>query len=193
MTMADINQATLNQLANIEKRTGKTLDDLVKIVQTSGLTKHGQIRDMLKTELGLGFGDAGVLAQYTLNREGMMRQLSGELPANEALASIYSGAKVPLRPIHEKLMDAIEKFGEFEIAPKKTYISLRRARQFAMIGPATNTQVEVGLNMKGIAPTDRLIEQKPGGMCQYKVRLSSVNDVNEELFAWMKTAYDSAK
>jgi hypothetical protein len=191
--MVDINQATLNQLANIEKRTGKTLDDLVKIVQTSGFTKHSQVRDMLKTELGLGFGDAAVLAQYALNREGMMRQLSGELPANEALASIYNGAKESLRPIHEKLMDAIQKFGEFETAPKKTYISLRRARQFAMIGPATNTQVEVGLNMKGITPTDRLIEQKPGGMCQYKVRLSSVNEVNEELIAWMKTAYDSAK
>lgn len=190
--MADINQATLNQLANIEKRTGKSLDDLVKIVQASGLNKHSQVRDMLKTELGLGFGDAAVLAQYALNREGMMRQLSGELPADEALAAIYNGAKEPLRPIHEKLMDAIQKFGEFETAPKKTYISLRRARQFAMIGPATNTQVEVGLNMKGITPTDRLIEQKPGGMCQYKVRLSSVDEVNQELITWMKTAYDSA-
>jgi len=190
--MADINQATLNQLANIEKRTGKSLDDLVRVIQASGLTKHGQIRDMLKTELGLGFGDAAVLAQYALNREGMMRQLSGEIPADEALASIYIGSKEPLRPIHENLMDVIKEFGEFETAPKKTYISLRRARQFAMIGPATNTQVEVGLNMKGIAPTDRLIEQKPGGMCQYKVRLSSQDEVDQELIGWLRIAYDSA-
>jgi hypothetical protein len=34
--MADINQATLNQLANIEKRTGRSLDDLVSVVQASG-------------------------------------------------------------------------------------------------------------------------------------------------------------
>jgi hypothetical protein len=73
MIMADINQATLNQLANIEKRTGRSLDDLVKVVQSSGLTKHGLVRDMLKNELGLGFGDAAALAQYTLNQEGMMR------------------------------------------------------------------------------------------------------------------------
>jgi hypothetical protein len=190
--MADINQATLNQLANIEKRTSRSLEDLVKIVQSSGLTKHSQVRDMLKNELSLGFGDAGLLAQYTLNREEMMRQLSGEIPADEALESIYSGTKEPLRPIHEKLLDAIQKFAEFEVAPKKTNISLHRARQFVMIGPATNTQVGVGLNIKGVAPTDRLIEQKPGGMCQYKVRLSSADEVNDELIVWIRAAYDHA-
>jgi hypothetical protein len=147
---------------------------------------------MLKTELGLGFSDAGVLAQFALNREELMRQLSGEIPADEALESIYSGAKEPLCPIHEKLLVAIQKFGEFETAPKKTYISLRHARQFAIIGPATNTQVEVGLNMKGIPGTSRLIEQKPGGMCQYKVRLSSQDEIDQELIGWLKTTYNSA-
>ena len=190
--MADINQATLNQLANIEKRAGRSLDELVSIVQDSGLNKHSQVRDLLKGKLGLGFGDASVLAQYALNREGMLRQLSGELSADEALDSIYSGAKAQLRPIHEKMMKAIGSFGEFETAPKKTYISLRRARQFAMIGPATNTQVEVGLNMKGVPPSERLMEQKPGGMCQYKVRLASPDSVDDELVGLIRTAYDSA-
>ena len=190
--MADINQATLNQLANIEKRSGKTLDELVGAVKASGLEKHGQIRDMLKSKFGLGFGDASVLAHYALDREGMMRALSGEVSADDALDSIYSGAKADLRPLHEKLMDEISQFGVFESVPKKTYISLRRARQFAMIGPATNTQVEVGLNMKGIPGTARLVEQKPGGMCQYKVRLSTLEEIDQELIGWLKTAFDSA-
>lgn len=190
--MADINQATLNQLADIEKRTGRSLVDLVNVVQTSGLTKHGQVRDMLKTELGLGFGNAGMLAQYALNKEDMKRQLSGGISADEALSSIYTGAKAELRPIHEKLMGEIEKFGEFETAPKKTYLSFRRDRQFAMVGPATNTQLEVGLNIKEVAPTSRLIEQKPGGMCQYKVCLSTADEVDDELIGWIRTAYNNA-
>ncbi len=190
--MADIKQATLNQLANIEKRSGKTLDELVGAVKASGLEKHGQIRDMLKSTFGLGFGDASVLAHYALDREGVMRALSGEVSAEDALDSIYTGAKADLRRLHEKLMNEISKFGEFESVPKKTYISLRRARQFAMIGPATNTQVEVGLNMKGIPGTARLVEQKPGGMCQYKVRLSTLEEIDQELIGWLKTAYDSA-
>ncbi len=89
-------------------------------------------------------------------------------------------------------MSAIGKFGEFEIAPKKGYVSLRRNKQFAMIGPATKTQVELGLNMKGVAPTDRLIALPPGGMCQYKVRLSQEIEVDAEVIQWVKTAYDSA-
>jgi len=67
-------------------------------------------------------------------------------------------------------MAAIAKFGDFQIAPKKANVSLRRKKQFALLGPATNARFEVGLNMKGVPGTDRLVEQPPGGMCQYKVK-----------------------
>ena len=42
------------QLGNIEKRTGKSLDAFAKIVKVSGLSKHGEIRDMLNRDLGMG-------------------------------------------------------------------------------------------------------------------------------------------
>jgi hypothetical protein len=89
-------------------------------------------------------------------------------------------------------MTAIRAFGPFEEAPKKTYISLRRKKQFAMIGPATNTRVEVGLNMKGIDATDRLESLPPGQMCSYKVKLTKVEEVDAELIEWLRTAYQSA-
>jgi hypothetical protein len=61
-----------------------------------------------------------------------------------------------------------------------------------MIGPATNTRVEVGINMKGVPGTDRLLEQAPGGMCQYKVRLGDAMEVDDELIRWVRQAYDAA-
>jgi hypothetical protein len=61
-----------------------------------------------------------------------------------------------------------------------------------MIGPATKTQVEVGLNMKGVAATDRLVALPAGGMCQYKVRLAGTDEVDAELAGWLRQAYDSA-
>ena len=110
----------------------------------------------------------------------------------DVVDELYSGPKADLRPIHDRVMEVVEVLGEFEIAPKKTYLSLRRKRQFAMVGPATKTRVEVGLNMKGIEPTERLILLPPGGMCNYKVNLTDPEQVDAELIAWMRTAYDSA-
>ncbi len=47
--------------------------------------------------------------------------------------------------------------------------------------------------MKGIDPTDRLLAIPPGGMCNYKVRLSTEKEVDAELMGWFRTAFDSAK
>jgi hypothetical protein len=47
--------------------------------------------------------------------------------------------------------------------------------------------------MKGVAATARLIEMPSGGMCQYKVTITDVADVDAELLAWIKRAYESAR
>jgi hypothetical protein len=189
--MMDVAKAHSNHLANIEKRYGKSLDELSKFVKASGHTKHGEIRDHLKHKLGMGHGDANAIAHYVLQTSSFAATI-GDAPADDiVIGSIYSGPKETLRPIHDKLMKAIDKFGPFEIAPKKGYVSLRRKKQFAMIGPATNTRVEVGLNMKGAKATKRLEAMPAKSMCQYKVKLTDVKEVDAELIAWIKTAFDA--
>ena len=187
-----MDKAIATQLANIEKRTGKSLDELAKIVKGTGLTKHGDMRDMLKRDLGMGHGDANTLVHQIVKSGDAGAAAGGGGAAGDVLDTIYSGAKAGLRPIHDRVMAGIEAMGPFEVAPKKSYVSLRRKKQFAMVGPATNSRVEVGLNMKGVAGTDRLIAQLPGGMCQYRVRLGSPEDVDRELLAWVRQAYESA-
>ena len=78
--------------------------------------------------------------------------------------ALYTGAKAALRPIHDALMAKINTFGEFETSPKKTYLSLGRKKQFAMLGPAASTRVELGLNIKSLPANDRLIE-RPQAAC----------------------------
>ena len=185
-----MDKAVATQLANIEKRSGKTLAELGEILRASGLAKHGELRDYLKRELGMGHGDANATVHHVMGSGGAA-EASGK--DNDALLdAIYTGPKAALRPIHDKLMAAMAGFGDFEIAPKKGYLSLRRKKQFAMLGPATNTRVELGLNMKGLAATTRLLEQAPGGMCNCKVRLTDAAEVDAELLAWARQAYDSA-
>jgi hypothetical protein len=61
-----------------------------------------------------------------------------------------------------------------------------------MIGPATNKRVDVGLNVKGLEASERLLEQPPGRMCNYVVRLSEAGEADAELVGWIKAAYEAA-
>jgi hypothetical protein len=85
-------------------------------------------------------------------------------------------------------MNAINQFGEFEISPKKGYVSLRRKRQFAMLGPATNTRFELGINIKELEADEHLLEQPAGSMCNYKVRLTDPEQVDEPIVNWVRRA-----
>lgn len=191
--MADIEKAIQTQLKNIQTKTGKSLDELTKIIKKSGLEKHGEIRDMLKKELGLGHGDANTLVHYALKSAAAFSDKPSGDSGGDFLAPIYTGAKALLRPIHEAIMDEVNKFGEFETAPKKTYISYRTKKQFAMIGPATNIRVEVGLNIKGLKATSRLEQLPAGQMCQYKVKITDPKQVDKELIGWIKQAYENSR
>ena len=184
--MADPQAALATQLRNIEAKTGKTLAQLREIIVKSGLAKHGEVRSMLIERFALGYGDANTLAHAA----------KAEAPAapagDDALDAIYAGAKAGLRPLHDAVMKQIDKLGGFDVAPKKTYLSLRRKKQFAMVGPATKDQIEIGLNAKSLPAHARLKALPPGGMCQYAVRLSSVAEVDAALLDWIRAAYDAS-
>ena len=188
--MSSLDKAIQTQIDNIQKKTGKSLAELTAMVHNSGLIKHGEIRDMLKEKLGLGHGDANTLVHVVLKSDGM-RAAEGK-SEDAILDEIYSGAKASFRPIHEKLMKEIGKFGEVEVVPKKGYVSLRRKKQLAMIGPTTNTRFEVGINAREFKKTARLSEQPKGSMCNYIVSLTDVKEVDAELLAWIKSAYEGA-
>jgi hypothetical protein len=185
----DVDKAIETQLRNLQARSGKTLEQLYAAIRASGLARHAEIIAMLKRDFSMGHGDANLVAHGY--RAGGAPQSATAASPDAAVDGIYA-ARPGLRPIHDALMQAIGAFGDFEVTPKKGYVSLRRRKQFAMIGPATKTQVEVGLNMKDLAATDRLVALPARGMCQYKVRLGAVGDVDRELVAWLRRAYDSA-
>ena len=189
--MADLDKAIATQLANIQKKTGKSLDELYAWLESTGLRKHGELRDAAKTELGLGHRDANTLVTLYLRSSGAAAAPAASPGA--AVDEIYVGAKAALRPVHDRLMTAIESFGPFDIAPKKSYLSLRRKKQFVMIGPKTNTRFEVGINAKDLKKNARLLEQPKGSMCNYIVNVTDAKEVDSELVEWIKTAYEGAE
>lgn len=185
--MADPQKALETQIKNIETRTGKTVDELKALVRNSGLSKHGEIVKMLKSDLGMGHGDANTIAHLAKN-DGVESPSATDNP----LDTLYVGAKAELRPIHERLLAQLEALGSYETAPKQKYVSYRRSKQFAMIGPATNTRVELGLNIKALPESPRLEPQGAGKMCNYVVKITDPAQVDAEVAAWLKAAYAAA-
>ena len=201
--MADPQAATLTQLRNIQTKTGKTIAQLHAVLTASGLAKTSERRSLLMEQFNLGYGDANAVALFmgkplpALDGEASATAAPSSAPgaapnAGAALDGIYTGAKAPLRPLHDALMQAVHSLGDFEAAPKKTYLSLRRKKQFAMVGPATQDAIEIGLNAKDLPPAARLKAMPPGGMCQYTVRISQAKEIDAQLLGWLRAAYDNA-
>jgi hypothetical protein len=187
--MSDVDKAYATQLANIEKRTGKSLAELMAFVAVSGLEKHGELRELLKQQLGMGHGDANTLLHHI--KQAAQGAAAAPASADAAVDEIYTG-KESLRAIHDALMKAIVGFGAFETAPKKGYVSLRRKKQFCMIGPTTKTRVDLGINARGLPADERLLVMPPNSMCQYQVRLTDAAQVTADVIGWVRTAYDAA-
>jgi len=61
-----------------------------------------------------------------------------------------------------------------------------------MLGPATKTRVELGLNIKSLPEDARLVVMPSGSMCNFKVNLSDASEVDEEVIAWVRQAYAAA-
>ena len=159
------------------------------MVKASGLAKHGGVVAMLKAKFGLGHGDANAIAHFA--------KAAGTAPAADdspdtAIDALYAGPKAALRAIQDSILAKLKSFGEFEIAPKKGYLSLRRSKQFASLTPATKTRLDIGIILKGVEETDRLIAQPAMAMFPFKVGLTSIDEVDRELMGWLKKAFDAA-
>ena len=175
-------------IANMKDKTGKTLPQWLKVAGKSKLAKHGEIVGHLKAEHGLTHGFANLVAHHHLRS-----QDGGAAPA-DPVAAQYAGKKEALRPIYDKLVKLATGLGQdVEVAPKKSYVSLRRSKQFAIVQPSTATRVDLGLNLKGDAPTGRLEASGSfNAMVSHRVRLESKKDVDAEVKRWLKEAYARA-
>ena len=133
-------------------------------------------------------GYANLIAHKTLKSDSGSVSDVGKLVDNQ-----YAGAEADLRPIYEKLIAAVTKFGEVEVSPKNAYVSLRRAKQFAILQPSTATRLDVGIKLKGVKPTGRLEASKSfNAMVTHRVRVETLKDVNKELVGWLRQAHDAA-
>ncbi len=171
---------------NLPDKTGKSLVEWHKTLEKSSLEKHGQLVSFLKKDHGVTHGFANLIV--------IKFRESGSENGADLIAQQYSAGKTDLRPIYDALVRAVKQFGEdVELAPKKAYVSLRRKKQFGLVQPSTQTRVDVGLNLPGAKATKRLEQSGSfNAMVSHRVRLSDVQDVDDQLIEWLKMAYQNA-
>ena len=178
-----------SMFANLEKMTGKSLQEWIMIGKATGIAKHRDLTAYLKTDHGLTHGYAHQISLRALAAED-----APEVGSVDLIEAQYSGAKSVLKPIYEALKTAIQDFGnDIEFSPKKAYVSLRRNKQFAMIQPTTATRVDVGLILKDVAPQGKLeLSGSFNTMFTHRIRVGSLSEVDAELVAWLRKAYELA-
>jgi hypothetical protein len=183
-------QMIKDMMANLPETTGKSIDGWKVIVTRSKLEKHGEIVRMLKADYGIGHGYANMIAHHA---RGSLEYRADATDAGDPAAGQYDGAKAGLKPIYDKLVSICEGFGkDVELSPKKGYVSLRRNKQFASIHPSTATRVDLGVQLKGVAPKGRLEAAGSwNGMVSHRVRLEKAADVDAEVKSWLRQAYDN--
>lgn len=108
----------------------------------------------------------------------------------------YAGRKAALRPILDRIQAIVLAFGDdVAIAVRKTYVAFVRGKQFAVVQPTTNTRVDVGVKLPGMPPGGRLepATNVGGGAITHKVSVSTPDEVDDELIAWLRAAYEGVK
>ena len=184
-----IDDAIASMIANLEKNTGRGLDDWLQVAASTGQAKHGEIVAALKRDHGLTHGYANLVAQRFLQAAN-----GGPASGDDLVCTLFAGPKAGLRPLYDRVIAAATGLGpDVEVDPKKTYVSLRRRKQFALVQPSTARRLDLGLNLKGVEPSGRL---EPSGsfnaMCSHRVRLESPQDLDAEVETWLKRAYDAS-
>jgi predicted transport protein len=172
-------------IKNLETKTGKSMPDWIAIARGSGATKHKETVEWLKDNHGLTYGYANQIAQRALAGDD-----APEAGSDELVDAQFMGAKAAMRPIYDLLIEKVKALGaDVDISPKKTCVSFRRNKQFGLV-QATGQRLDVGIMLKGTPPVGRL-EQNPSTMVSHRVRVSTAAEIDSELMAWIKQAYDA--
>ncbi len=176
--------ALQTMINNMPEKTGKSLEEWKKLLKSKSFAKHGEALNFLKKEHGLTHGFANTIV--SLSRDAQ------EDPAD--LVELQYSGKETLRPIYDSLIKWLPKVGsDISIIPKKATVSIKRNRQFLLIKPATKTRIDLGLKFNKRPVGERLENSGPfGSMCSHRVKISSLDELDEELKCWIREAYEEA-
>jgi hypothetical protein len=179
-------------LDTIQAQTGKTPKDFRVLAEEKGLLKEGvktgQIVAWLKQDYGLGQGHAMAIV-LTLQNATQPR-----LTDAEKIDRLFKGDKARWRKPYDELLDRIDQFGpDVSTDPTNTYISILRNGKKLAIVQASRERLDIGIKLKSKEPTGRFESAVAwNSMVTHRVRISDPAQIDAEVLAWLKQAYEAA-
>ena len=175
----------------IKAKTGLGPDDFHRLAAERGLlgpdVKTADIVAWLKADYGLGSGHAMALVSA-------LGQVRGQrLPVDDKVNAQFTGAKARWRDTYDALLASARGFGEVNLAPTSTYISLLKGSGKFAIVQVTANRLDLGLKLPGVAGTEAL---EPAGswnsMVTHRIRLADPADLTPAVLTWLRVAYETA-
>ncbi len=135
-----------------KEKTGKSLQDWLKLVKSSGIEKRNDILEWLKKGHGLNHLQAQLITGIYLNNGSPVYINENALLENQFV-------KCPeMRSVFDSVSKKIiSSFQGTQLIPKKTYLSFTAVREFAAINVRPN-EIRLGLDL-GDAPFNETLQK----------------------------------
>ena len=179
-SMVDSNQALLL------RKSGHDVHWWAEAGRAKGLKNDGELRDWMRDEHGItGYAQYAVSWEMFGYPEFMLHD------ADQLIDGQYANHP-QLRPIADALLAWSAETEGVEIQMRKGYVSLHSPRRkFAQVTRTNNTTVDIALRLD--APAEGRLEAvkvREGDFFDRRVRLKSIDDVDDELLGYLATALD---
>lgn len=175
--------------ANLEKATGKSVAQWVKIAKTCPYSKPGERLKWFRNEHGLGLARAGLVLWRAFGGGTL-----GVEDPNRLVDSLFSKSFSGQRPIYDKVVEHAAKLGKGTVSPRKGFVALYRLKQYAALKPAKQGLM-LGLALGKYPRNDVLtdVENNVGGDRNRKaIILKSLKDFDANAKQLLKAAFDEA-
>jgi hypothetical protein len=180
---------------DLPAKTGRSIEEWVALVNAEGPATEKERREWLKEEHHLGTNSAWWIAERSFGRGEEEFSPEAYLKAADAyVEAMFAGAKSGLRPVYDRLLNLGLSLGkDVKVCPGKTIVPFYRGRVFAQIKPTTRTRIDLSFALGDITGSGRLVANKnwkKGDRLTHLIAISTVDEIDDEVKHWLKTAYD---
>lgn len=170
-----------------KEKTGRSLEQWLSLVKSSGIEKRNDIIAWLKKDNGLNHMQAQFVVGIYLN-EGKPVYI------NEENLMDNHFVKFPeMRPMFDELSEKIiSEFAGTQVIPKKTYISFTAVREFAAVNIRQN-EIRLGMDLGDESFNDTLQKSKltgPMPRISHMVILTDIKQLDKKIIGLLQKSFN---